>query len=121
MLRELPESITEMRLRVVPRSDGGADVLAEGDTKDAEAATSAAEDVARFARRHNDTLTSLLTHGLFDRVEVSTQGRLVKAHVSATLDQISTVVALVGDLLGVGPPGKRSVSPHPLGPDPRLR
>jgi hypothetical protein len=66
-------------------------------------------DVARFVRRHNDALTSLLTHGLFDRVEVTAEGDMVKAHLTASLDQIATVVSLVAGFLGVSePPGASS-------------
>ena len=100
---ELPEAITEMRLRVVPRADFGADVFLEGDTKDAEAAADAADGVRRVVRRHNDTLTSMITHGLFDHVEVTSEGPLVKAHLVVTLDQIETLTALVGGFLGVQP------------------
>jgi len=101
---ELPETITEMRLRVVPRSDLGVDVFIEGDTKDASTAADAATELRRIVRRHDDALTSMLTHGLFDRVDVTTEGPLVKAHIPVTLDQIETVTALVSSFLGVEPP-----------------
>jgi hypothetical protein len=117
MLRELPDAITEMRLRIVPRADGSADILAEGDVPDAESAVSAAADVARFARRRNDMLTSLVTHGLFDGVEVRADGKLVKAHLTASLDQIEAVLALVSGLLGVNeaPAGSASSPLRPPG------
>jgi hypothetical protein len=104
---EIPEAITELRMRVMARADQGADAFTEGDTKDAETAARAAEDLARVVRRHNDALTSLLTHGLFDRTEVSAEGSLVKVHLTASLDQIETLMTLVGGFLGVqsaGPP-----------------
>jgi hypothetical protein len=121
MLRELPESITEMRLRVVPHTDGSADVLAEGDTPDAESAQGAAPDVARFVRRHNDAITSLLTHGLFDQVQVTAEGTQVKARLTASLDQIATMVSLVAGLLGVSdePPGAAASAPAPAPGIPR--
>jgi len=100
---EIPETITEMRLRVVPRADLGADVIIEGDTKDAGEAADAADGLRRIVRRHNDALTSMLTHGLFDRVEVKTEGALVRAYIPVTLDQIETLTALVGGFLGVEP------------------
>lgn len=102
---EIPETISELRLRVVPRPDDGADVFIEGDTKDAEAASGAAPLVRQIFRRHDDPLTSLITHGVLDRVDVSTEGNLVKAHLVATRDHIETLVALVGGFLGVEPPG----------------
>jgi hypothetical protein len=121
MLHELPDSISEMRLRVVPRADGSADVLAEGDTPDTDAAQSAVADVTRFVRRHNDALTSLLTHGIFDHVQVTAEGTLVKAHLTASLDQIATLVSLVAGFLGVSeePPGVSSgAAPSTMVPTP---
>jgi hypothetical protein len=100
---EVPESITEMRLRVVPRADLGADVFTEGDTKDAADAAEAADGLRRMVRRHNDAFTAMLTHGLFDHVEVTSEGPLVKAHLVVTLDQIETLTALVAGFLGVQP------------------
>ena len=100
---DIPETITEMRLRVVPRADFGADVFIEGDTKDAGDAAGAADGLRRLVRRHNDALTSMITHGLFNRVDVTTEGPLVKAHLVVTLDQIETLTALVAGFLGVQP------------------
>ncbi len=116
---EIPESITELRMRVVPRTDAGADVLVEGDTSDAEAASQAADAIRRMVRRHNDALTSLLTHGLFDRVAVTSDASTVKVHLTATRDQIETLVALVGDFLGVQPdetPAAAPSAPSKAGP-----
>ncbi|HXX69961.1 MAG TPA: hypothetical protein VEK07_22465 [Polyangiaceae bacterium] len=119
-LPELPEAIEEMRMRITPRSDGGADVFLEGDTGDSQSAASAAGEVQRFFRRHDDALTSLLTHGILDHVEVGAEGSLVKAHLTATRDQIATLVALVGDVLGVQP-DEAPVPPGSAGAPPRVR
>ena len=108
---EIPESVTELRLRVVPRTDGGADVFMEGDTKDSAASTEAADVVRRVFRRHDDAITSLITHGLLDHVEVTAEGDLVKAHLVASRDQIQTLVTLVGDFLGVEPPSQPKAAP----------
>jgi hypothetical protein len=115
---EIPETITEMRLRVVPRSDEGADVFIDGDTKDAETAAQAAPEIRQMIRRHDDAFTSLLTHGLLDHAEVAAEGSVVKVHVQATRDHIETLVALVGGFLGVGPPPSASSAavPAPLRP-----
>jgi hypothetical protein len=101
---ELPEAVSEMRLRVVPREDEGADVYIEGDTKDAPAAIDSAAIVRQVIRRHDDPITSLITHGLLDHVDVTTEGPLVKVHLVATRDHIETLVALVAGFLGVEPP-----------------
>ena len=113
---EIPESITEMRLRVVPRPDAGADVYVDGDTNDAEAAARAAEGIQRLVRRHNDAITSLLTHGLFDHVSVAADANVVKVHLTATRDQIESIVALVGEVLGVNP----GETPTPAPPSPAV-
>ncbi len=114
---EVPEAISEMRLRVVPRPDLGADVFVEGDTKDASSAGEAADELRKLVRRHNDAFTSMLTHGLFDHVETSSEGPMVKSHLVVTLDQIETLTALVASFLGVQP-GLRA--PPPDSPAPRV-
>jgi len=100
---EIPEAITEMRLRVVPRSDDGADVFVEGDTKDPDSASAASLQLRAMLRRHNDAITSLITHGLLDRVEVSSDGPKVLVHDVVTRDQIETLTSLVEGFLGLAP------------------
>jgi hypothetical protein len=123
MLGELPESITEMRLRVVPRADGGADVYAEGDTKDEEAATAAARDVARFVRHHDDPITSLVTRGILDHVDVGNEGKVVTAHLSASLEQIANLVSVVDGLMDEDEPNQPPSPAPPAAPGatPKLR
>jgi hypothetical protein len=120
---EIPESLTELRMRVVPRADLGADVFVDGDTKDAEAAKQAADELRRVVRRHDDAFTSMLTHGLLDQVEVSSEGTLVKVHTLVTLDQIETLASLVSAFLGVQPsaPGPTLPSASPPVPSTKRR
>jgi hypothetical protein len=101
---DIPDTITELRLRIVPRADNGADVFAEGDTKDSDTAVSAARDVKAAFRSHNNIFVSAMTHGLLDDVEVSSEGPLVKAHLTASMVQIATVLNFVEGFLGVPPP-----------------
>jgi hypothetical protein len=112
---ELPEAVTEMRLRVVPRDDDGADVYIEGDTKDEPAASDSAAIVRQVIKRHDDPITSLITHGLLDHVDVGTEGPLVKVHLVATRDHIETLVALVAGFLGVEPPASSASPGAPTG------
>jgi hypothetical protein len=114
---ELPEAIIEMRLRAVPRPDLGVDVFIEGDTQDADAAAGAARDLRAFVRRHDDAFTSMLTHGLLDHVETTTEGALVKTHLVVTLDQLETLTALVSGFLGVQP-DLPPAPPTPAAPGP---
>jgi hypothetical protein len=109
---EIPEALTELRMRVVPRSDQGADVFIDADAKDAASAESAAQDVRAMIRRHDDWIMSSLTHGLLDHVDVAPEGAEVRVHLTASRDQIEALVKLVGDFLGVKPGGP-VVSPSP--------
>jgi hypothetical protein len=120
-LDEIPASIDELRLRVVPRVDQGADVLVDGDATDSASAASAAAELARFVRRRNDTLTSLVTHGLLDQVEITSEGSSLKIHLAVTEDQIDLLTALVGDFLGVEPDDPPAPPARPLGPPPARR
>ncbi|MGH7434685.1 MAG: hypothetical protein ACRENE_03345 [Polyangiaceae bacterium] len=113
---ELPEAVSEMRLRVVPREDDGADVYIEGDTKDESSAHDSAAVVRQVIKRHDDPLTSLVTHGLLDHVEVSAEGPLVKVHLLATRDHIETLLALVAGFMGLEPPPAPSGSAAPAPP-----
>lgn len=109
---EIPQTITEARMRIVPREDDGADIFIEGDTKDASSAAQAAEDVKGIVARHDDMLTSLVTHGLLDHVEVTSEGPMVKAHVVASREQIAAIVNFVATILNVAPPNP-APSAHP--------
>ncbi len=100
---EIPAELKELRLRVVPRDDGGADAYVEGDTADADVASQAADELRRVIRRHDDAITSLVTGGILDHVEVATSGSHVELHLAATRAQIERLAELAGDLLGVGP------------------
>jgi hypothetical protein len=101
-LPELPRTIEEMRLRVVPRPDQGADLWIDADTASSDAAQAATE-VRRVIRRHNDILTSLATGGLLDRVQVEDDSRGVHVHLTATRADLERVLDLVGGILGVEP------------------
>jgi len=92
---EVPATVGEARMRIVLRPDQGADVFIEGDTKDSAAATQAADDVRELIQRYK-LLAMLLAGSLLDHVEVTTEGNRVDVHLTASLQQIETVVGLFG-------------------------
>lgn len=111
---QIPETITEARLRVVPRaSDDGADVYIDGDTKDAETAAAAAQDVKHLVDGFNGFRAQLVLPGLLDRVEVTSEGSRVRVHLSVTRDEIDKIVFLVGEYVLQVKPGGPVVPPAP--------
>jgi hypothetical protein len=109
----IPQSISELRVWVVPRNaDGGADVYAEGDCPDAAAASAAAVDVRDTIQKKNSFGVRLVTAGLFNSVDVTTDGPMVKAHLSASKEQIDAVLGLVAGQVGATlPPPTPSPAP----------
>jgi hypothetical protein len=104
-MRQIPESVTEVRLWIVPRSgDGGADVYGEGDTASASDGESAASALTRFVEDQNSFGVQLLTRGLLNGIEIRADGPHLRLHVSATRDQIEILLAFVGGRLGVDMP-----------------
>jgi hypothetical protein len=106
----IPESVTELRLWIVPRNaDGGADVYGEGDTASGSAAAEATMVIARLVQDQNSFAVQLLTHGILNGVELRADGPTVKLHLSASREQIEVILAFVGGRLGV------PMAPEPAG------
>jgi hypothetical protein len=101
---EIPDTITELRLKVIPRADEGADLFIDGDTADAETARRAASEVRAVIRAHNDTVVWLATGGLLDGVDVTTDGTVVKAHLTVSRPKLEMLLGLVAMKLGVQRP-----------------
>jgi len=119
----IPESVTEIRLWIVPRnSDGGADIYAEGDTATPDAARDAVEVLKAVVRDQNSFGVKLVTHGLLDGIELTQDGALVRMHVPVVRDQLEVILAFAAGRLGVdirppdggAPPG----APHAAAPSP---
>ena len=91
---EIPASITEARLRVVPRDDAGVDLYLEGDTRTPEAARQAAAEVASVIARHNIPIVAMATQNLLGGAETTSEGTVVKVHIVASREQINTVIGL---------------------------
>jgi hypothetical protein len=109
----IPEEIVELRLKVLPREDGGADIDGVGDCKDDEAASRAAVAVRRTIRERNDGFVSFGTGGLLDHVDVTPEGSKVHLHLTASRAQIAKTLTAVQVLLGYGsaPPPAPSSTP----------
>jgi hypothetical protein len=109
---QIPESVTEIRLWVVPRNeDGGADVYGEGDTADAAACEAATDAIARLIDSVNTGFVPLLTRGILNHVETHADGSTVRLHLSASKGQIEVVLSFVAGQLGT------SLAPDPAASD----
>ncbi len=112
----LVDSLTELRLWVVPREDGGADVFAEGDCADATAANATAEQARRMLRDTNSIAVRLATHGLLNNAEVTVDGAKVKLHVLANEDQLETLLQLAAGRFNVQIAPRPGAAPATSGP-----
>jgi hypothetical protein len=119
----IPESVTELRLWIVPRNrDGGADVFAEGDTKSPEACRDAVAVLKRVIDDLNSFGVKLLTHSLLDGVELTADGSTVRMNLPVSRDQLDVLLAFAAGRLGVDiaprdggtatPPTRTPTPPH---------
>jgi hypothetical protein len=116
-------SLTEIRLWIMPRDDGGADVYAEGDCTDEAAATDSAERLTELVKRQNSLGVKFATRGLLNKAVVVPEGKKVTLHVDATAEQLEAVLQLVAAALGaqVAPPPGAPPSPGAPPPMPSRR
>ncbi len=96
----LPETLSELRLWIIPRTDGGADVFAEGDTPDAAEAAKAAESVKKLVRDQNSIGVRIVTQGLLNGVEIVPDGKMVRGKMTASREQLESILNLVAAQLG---------------------
>ncbi len=105
---QIPAEISELRLRIVPTDDDGAEVLVEGDTASEGAARKAAGEIEAQLRAFNGSGAGLaarfMVGDLLEGIDVSTQAAVVKLRMRASPEQIASVLALAGGLPGVAPP-----------------
>jgi hypothetical protein len=118
----LPTSLTELRFWVVPREAGGADAYVEADAPDARAASLAAKQIRSFVQDENSIGVRLVTRGLLNGLQVTSDDAMVKAHAPVSQEQIEAVYDLVAAFLGVDvsppvpstvPSSRGSASPAP--------
>ncbi|HQY62128.1 MAG TPA: hypothetical protein PK141_12085 [Polyangiaceae bacterium] len=113
---KFPDAMTELRLWVVPRADGGAEVFADGECKGEAEAADAAERTREFLKNVNTPGTRILTRGLLNHVDIQVVGNVVKTHLSASREQIETVLHLVAANMGVQLPAPGAAPPGPVAP-----
>ena len=95
------QSLTELRLWIVPRSvDGGADVFIEGDCTDEAAATDAADALGDLIKRQNSLLVRAATRGLLNNAKVEANGTRINSHLSVSQDQLEALLQGVAAFLG---------------------
>jgi hypothetical protein len=114
----IPESVTELRLWIIPRNaDGGADVYAEGDTASPGACSSAVDVLRAVIRDQNSFGVKLVTHGLLDGVALTADGSTVRMHIPVARDQLEVLLAFAAGRLGVDlVPLDAGVAPAPPPP-----
>jgi hypothetical protein len=115
---QIPAELSELRLRIVPTDDDGADVLLDGDTASPEAARKAAGEIQALLQTINGSMIGIgvrfAAGDLLDGIEVTTQGSVVKVHLHASAEQIAGILGLAGSLPGVSaPPPAPSTAPAP--------
>lgn len=106
-------SLTEIRLWIIPRADGAANVYAEGDCTDEAAAVDSADRLTELIRRQNSLGVKFATRGLLNKAVVVAEGKKITLHVEASPDQLEAVLQLVAAAVNaqVAPP-----SPAPPAP-----
>lgn len=100
----LPSSLTELRIWVTGREDGGADVFAEADAGTPADAEQAAKDIKKLVKDQNSIGVQLLSKGLLNRTEVVADGPTVRLKVAASEEQIQAVMDFVSAYFGIGKP-----------------
>jgi hypothetical protein len=98
----IPESVTELRLWIVPRSsDGGADVYGEGDTSSPEVSRDAVAVLKAVVRDQNSFGVKLITRGLLDGVDLTADGPTVRMQIPVSREQLEVILAFAAGRLGV--------------------
>lgn len=115
---KFPESMTELRLWIVPRADGGAEVYAEGECKgEAEAADVAERTREMVSRQNASVLVKIATRGILNNVDIRVSGSVVKTHLSASREQTEGILQVVAAQMGIQLPAPGGpAAPGPAAP-----
>lgn len=100
------QSLKEIRLWILPRTDGGAEVFAEGDCTDEAAAVDSAEKLTELLKKQNSLGVKIATRGLLNKAAIVADGTKIKLHVEATPEQMEAILQLTAAAVGanVTPP-----------------
>ncbi len=101
---KLPNSLKELRLWIIPRADGGADVFVEGDCTDAAAAVDVADALTDLLKRQNAVGVRIVTRGLLNNAKVDAEGDKIKMKLPASPEQLEALLQLTAGALGVSVP-----------------
>jgi hypothetical protein len=101
------QNVTEIRLWIVPRDDGGADIHGEGDCTDAASAADSATALNDLIRRQNSPIVRMTTRGLLNKANVVADGTQLKLHVDASAEQLEAILQIVAAAFNaqIAPPG----------------
>ncbi len=109
---QIPNTVSELRLWVLPRADGSAEVFAEGDcATDADATDAAAQIAKIFTGFKSSTALRMFKpqlYALVNGVEVKPSGKLVTLHLDASQEQLEELLGIVEGMVrsakGTKPP-----------------
>ncbi len=109
------DALTELRLWIIPRADGGADVYADGDCTDEAAAQDSADALNDLIKQQNSIGVRIATRGLLNNANVVAEGKQIKLHVQATQEQLEAVLNAAAALMGanIPPPSPGGGGAHP--------
>ncbi len=100
---KVPASLKEFSLWILPRAaDGGADLYAEGECTDEQAARDIADGIRDLVNQQKASMAvRLATRGLLNNVEIVPDGSKVRLHVNATREQLDALLSTAALQMGV--------------------
>jgi hypothetical protein len=100
---KVPASLKDFSLWILPRAgDAGADLYAEGDCTDEQAARDIADGIRDLVNQQKASMAvRLATRGLLNNVEIVPDGVKVRVHVNATREQLEALLSAAALQLGV--------------------
>jgi hypothetical protein len=115
---DLPATVKVVRMRIYPRDDGSADVEAEGDCSTPAEAQAAADTVRSSIQQRNTIIVTMMTHGLLDGVEVTSQGSQMILKLHASQDQLEVLAGFAEQAIASIKSGGGMMPPAPGGSSP---